>query len=70
MCQSLFLNKVAGLRPVTLLKKTLAQVFFCEFCEIFKNTFFPKHLWATASGDRVKINVVIVMDSRFLLSKY
>ena len=34
LCQSLFYNKVKGLRPVTLLKKTLAQVFFCEFCEI------------------------------------
>ena len=25
------------------------QVFSYEFCEIFKNTFFTKHLWATAS---------------------
>ena len=25
-------------------KVTLAQVFSCEFCEIFKNTFFIKHL--------------------------
>ena len=32
--QSLFLNKFAGLRPTTLLKKRpLAQVFSCEFCE-------------------------------------
>ena len=30
LCQSLFLNKV----------EALAQVFSCEFCEIFKNTFF------------------------------
>ena len=29
--QSLVLNEVAGLRPATLLKKTLAQVFSCEF---------------------------------------
>ena len=29
------LNKLAGLRPATLLKKeSLAQVFSCEFCEI------------------------------------
>ena len=34
MCQGLFLNKVAGLRPATLFKKTLAQVFSYEFCEI------------------------------------
>ena len=25
------------------------QVFFCEFRDIFKNTFFTEHLWATAS---------------------
>ena len=35
-----FFDKVASLRPATLLKKeTLAQVFSCEFCEISKNTF-------------------------------
>ena len=45
LCQSLFFSKVAGLRPVTLLKKTLAQLFSCEFCEIFKNAFFIEHLW-------------------------
>ena len=48
--QSLVFNKVAGLRSATLLKKeTLAQVFSCEFCEIFKNTFFTEHIWTTAS---------------------
>ena len=30
-------------------KEALAQVFFCEFCEVFKNTFFTEHLWTTAS---------------------
>ena len=30
-------------------RKTLAQVFSCEFCEISKNTFFTEHLMATAS---------------------
>ena len=25
-------------------KETLTQMFFCEFCEIFKNTFFLEHL--------------------------
>ena len=33
-------------------KETLAQVFSCEFCEILKNTFFTKHLWATAFVER------------------
>ena len=51
LCQSLFLNKVAGLRPAILFKKeTLAQVFSCEFCKISKNTFFTEHLLAAASG--------------------
>ena len=35
-----FFNKVCLLK-----KETLAQVFSCEFCEIFKNTFFTKHLF-------------------------
>ena len=30
-------------------KETLSQVFSREFCEIFKNIFFKKHLWTTAS---------------------
>ena len=49
LCQSLLFNKVAGLRPATLLKEALAQVFSCQFCEISKNTFFTEHLWTTAS---------------------
>ena len=32
--------------------ETLAQVFYCEFCEISKNTFFTENLWATASNNR------------------
>ena len=27
------------------------QVFSCEYCEIFKNTYFEKHLQTTASVD-------------------
>ena len=43
-------NQVPGLRPATLLKKkTLSQVFSCEFCEISNNTFFTEHLQATTS---------------------
>ena len=36
LCQSLFFN---------IKKESLAQVFFCEFCEISKNTFLTEHLW-------------------------
>ena len=45
LCQNLFFNKVAGLRHITLKKrkkKRLAQEMSCEFCEIFKNTFFTE----------------------------
>ena len=38
LCQSPFLNKVIK-------KGTLAQVFFCEICVIFKNAFFIEHFW-------------------------
>ena len=31
-------------------KDTLTQVFYCEFCEISKNTFLTHHLETTASG--------------------
>ena len=47
LCQSLFFNKVAGLRPATLLKKRLLS---CKFCEIFKNTFLTEHLRMNASN--------------------
>ena len=30
-------------------EETPIQVFFCEYCEIFKNTYFEKHLRTTAS---------------------
>ena len=45
LCQSLFFNKVAGLRPEILFKKSLAQVFSCGFCEFFKNTYSIELLW-------------------------
>ena len=47
-----FFSKVAGLRLLAynfIEKETLAQVFSCTFCEIFKNNFFTKHFWVTAS---------------------
>ena len=35
-----FVSNAEGLQLY--LKKTLAQVFYCEFCEISKNTFFHR----------------------------
>ena len=40
LCQSLFFDKVAGLRPATLLKMRFCHsCFFGEFCKIFQNAF-------------------------------
>ena len=59
--QSFFLNKVAGLRPATLLKKeTLAQVFSCTFCEISKNTFFYRTPPVAASPNRGYLHCAIL----------
>ena len=40
-----FLIKFWGLQK----KEALAKMFSCEFCEVFKNTFFSEHLRTTAS---------------------
>ena len=59
-CQSLFFNKVAGL---LIKKEALAQVFSWEFCEIFKNTFFTRHVWTSPENIRkreVKENTYIL----------
>ena len=45
LCQSLFFNKRLFL---TFFKReTLAQLFSCEFCEIFQKTLFTEHLRRT-----------------------
>ena len=44
LCQRLFFNKAAGLACNFIKKESLAQVFSCEFCEIFKNIFFTEQL--------------------------
>ena len=39
LCQSLFLIKLQGATYNFITKETLAQVFSCEFCKNFENTF-------------------------------
>ena len=56
--QSLFLIKLQASDLQLYGKETLAQVFSCEFCEIFKNTFFTGHLWATASGYKINFRII------------
>ena len=46
LCQSLFFNKVAGLRPATLLKKRLwHRCFPVNFVKFLRTPFFIEHLW-------------------------
>ena len=46
LCQSLFLNKVAGLWPCNfIIKETLVQVFSVNFAKFLKTPFFTEHLW-------------------------
>ena len=50
MCQSLFFNKVVGLRSANLLKKeTPVLMFSSEFCDISKNTFIDRTPLVAAS---------------------
>ena len=49
MLQCLF-NKVKGLQARNFIKKeTPAQVISCEYCEVFKNTYFEEHLQTAVS---------------------
>ena len=46
MCRSIFLNKVAGLRPATLLKKTLRyRRFPMNFPKFRRTSVFIEQLW-------------------------
>ena len=38
---------------------------FCEFCEIFKNTFFAEHLRVTASD--IRMQVVVIYNLNLIL---
>ena len=53
LCQSLFLIKVAGLKAYNFIKKEIPiQVVFCEYCEIFKNSFFYRTPLVDASKSK------------------
>ena len=51
------LNQLKPLRNY-LAQETLAQVFSCEFCEIFKNTFFTEHLQTYASVCKISVDLL------------
>ena len=59
--------RVSFFRPTTLLKRTLAQLFYCEFCEIFKNTFFNRTPWVAASANS---GLVYFDNTRYVTMMY
>ena len=61
--RKLTLRKEGANIPATFLQP--AQVFSCEFCEIFKNTFFIEHIWMIASAYFMSFEetFVILFDS-------
>ena len=51
LCQGLSFNKVAAVRPASLLKKRLwHRCFLVSFPKFLRAPFSIEHLWATASG--------------------
>ena len=59
--QSLFFNKVAGLRPPTWLKNRLwRRCFPVNFTNFVRTPFLTEHLWTTASEDLVSYHMVFL----------
>ena len=53
------------MRPTTLLKKkTLAQLFSCEFCEISKNTF--SYRTPPVAAFAVGLSIMVVLSESYL----
>ena len=46
-------------------KETLVQVFSCEFCEIFKNTFFLKEIYLFIYKSFLDIALLTLISIRF-----
>ena len=64
MLEPLF-NKVAGLKAYNFIKKSPQPKCSCEYCEIFKNSFFIEHLWwllLVSISLKVIFTAVIVID--------
>ena len=55
LCQSLLFNLIIASTCNFIKKETLAQVFPCEFCEIFQNTYFYRTPLVAASDSSIKL---------------
>ena len=56
-----------NLHSCTFKKQTQVQVLSCEFCEIFKDTFFTEHLRTTASNKILILNFFVSEFRNFQL---
>ena len=65
---SLFFNRLRAQACNFVKKGPLVEVFSCEFCGIFKNTFFNEHLWTTSSYSRTLFHgyLCIILDHHFI----
>ena len=70
LCQSLFFNKVAGLRPATLLKKRLwHRCFPVNFVKFLRTPFFIEHLsWLSPLclilGKRMQFGIMVFLEAQ------
>ena len=61
LCWSLYLVKLKAFRTATSLKRdSKTGVFFCEYCETFKNTYFEKHLQMAASDTHFMNTILFI----------
>ena len=69
LCQSLFFNTVADLRPATLLqKRPWHRCFSFEFCQISNNTFF--HRTPLVAASELHTGDLYFMKPSFLMSRH
>ena len=69
LCWSLF-NKVTHLRAFNFIKETPTQVFSCEICDIFMNTYYEKHLRTTASCYSEVFQTIAALQSSEISRKH
>ena len=71
LCQCLFFNKVAGLRPASLLKKRFwHRCFPVNFLKFLRTPFFAEHLWRTTSARMTLMNELRDIDSSLVSSSF
>ena len=68
LCQSLFFNKVAGLRPATLLKKRLChRCFPVNFVKFLRTSFCIEYLWSLLLQNDILFHLLFSLIADFAL---